>query len=316
MVEIHLSLINFLGVNAVNDIIEFNVSDAAISELSTQYSNFVLSDKTDYKIADHGRKLLKGYRVSVEKRRKEFTADALDYQRRVNKEARRITALLEPIEYHLQLEQKKFDDEVERVRKEKEEEENNRLQKYVDKLLSFEFRQNMYHFDCAYTDKKISLIELKLMSNDDINKMLNHISTLFDVEIERRKEIERIQTEQKEKQDLEDKKERDRLTLQRREQELEAERLADIARDQEAKQKIIDDELSKVKVKTSTALHEDKFSESKNVSVNTLLSPEQHENKIIEEMSEYKKGFDDGYKKGWQDCVNKESDALNKMVLF
>ena len=58
------------------------------------------------------------------------------------------------------------------------------------------------------------------------------------------------------------------------------------------------------------------FSESKNVSVNTLLSPEQHENKIIEEMSEYKKGFDDGYKKGWQDCMNKESNPLDKMVLF
>ena len=72
---------------------------------------------------------MKGKRVEVEKKRKELKADALEWGRKVDTEAKRIFGLLEPIETHLQTEENRVAQEKERIRQEKIEKEKARVAK-------------------------------------------------------------------------------------------------------------------------------------------------------------------------------------------
>lgn len=84
---------------------KFNVTDAAIAEMSANYLTIKVTDHTDKenaKLARERRLEVKNIRVAVEKTRKELKADALKFTQAIDGEARRITGLLEPIETHLQ----------------------------------------------------------------------------------------------------------------------------------------------------------------------------------------------------------------------
>jgi hypothetical protein len=97
----------------------FNITDAAIVEIENRYMPLVISgidDTEGYKRVHAARMVVKNYRCQVEKVRKELKADALEYGRRVDAEARRITQHLEPIENHLLSEEKRVDDENERIK--------------------------------------------------------------------------------------------------------------------------------------------------------------------------------------------------------
>jgi seryl-tRNA synthetase len=107
-----------------NELKKFNVSDAAIADLSEKYMPLVvngINDSEGLKAIIAARKIIRGYRIDVDKRRKDLNADALEYQRRINAEAKRITAMLEPIEGHLMAEENKISDEIEQIKRKKEE---------------------------------------------------------------------------------------------------------------------------------------------------------------------------------------------------
>ena len=92
----------------MNDLISFSVADVAIAELSAKYMPLKvngLNDLAGLAAVHDARMEVKGLRVDVEKKRKELKADALEYGRKVDGEAKRITALLEPIEAHLEAEE-------------------------------------------------------------------------------------------------------------------------------------------------------------------------------------------------------------------
>ena len=97
----------------------FSPTDAAIAELAEEYLTLQISgldDTEGYAIVHRARMDVKGKRVAVEKVRKELKADALDYGRKVDAEAKRLTALLEPIETHLSEQERAIDDEKERIK--------------------------------------------------------------------------------------------------------------------------------------------------------------------------------------------------------
>jgi hypothetical protein len=73
-------------------------------------------------------------RVDVEKSRKELKADALEFGRRVDAEAKRITEMIVPIENHLQEQEDIVAKELERRRKEQEAQEAKALQDRLDRL--------------------------------------------------------------------------------------------------------------------------------------------------------------------------------------
>jgi hypothetical protein len=91
---------------------KFVPTDAAIADLATKYLPLKIADVNDlagYGLVHKARMDVKGKRCEVEKVRKELKADALEYGRKVDSEAKRITALLEPIESHLVSEEEKFE---------------------------------------------------------------------------------------------------------------------------------------------------------------------------------------------------------------
>lgn len=78
--------------------VKYNITDTAINQLRLQYAGLEIIDKPSYKAVVSAIADIRGRRTAVEKRRKELKAGALDYGRRVDGEAKRITELLEAIE--------------------------------------------------------------------------------------------------------------------------------------------------------------------------------------------------------------------------
>lgn len=84
---------------------KYDITDAAISAMASQYMQLIISgidDRAGLAAVHEARMVVKGKRVEVEKTRKSLKEDALRYGRSVDAEAKRITALLAPIEVHLQ----------------------------------------------------------------------------------------------------------------------------------------------------------------------------------------------------------------------
>lgn len=107
-----------------NQVISFNLTDAGLAELSAKYLPLTVSnpDDTDgYHAVKTARLDVKARRVAVEKTRVEMKADALEYGRRVDAEAKRITAKLTHIESHLEAQEAIVTNELARRKKLEEE---------------------------------------------------------------------------------------------------------------------------------------------------------------------------------------------------
>lgn len=102
----------------------FSVSDSAIAKMAEDYLPLKINgvdDANGLKTVHKARMVVKGLRVEVEKTRKFLKEDSVKYGRAVDAEARRITALLEPIESHLEREEEAVVIAKERARKAEEE---------------------------------------------------------------------------------------------------------------------------------------------------------------------------------------------------
>jgi len=100
---------------------KFSLADAAIAKMREEYLPLKIAgvnDDSGFKAVHSARMIVKNHRVQVEKVRKELKADALEYGRKVDGEAKRITAMLEPIEQHLSSEEDAYNAEKERIRNE------------------------------------------------------------------------------------------------------------------------------------------------------------------------------------------------------
>ena len=109
---------------------KFNVADAVISQMSKEFMPLKVSgieDKAGLKKVHDARMVIKGKRVEVEKKRKELKASSLAFGQAVDGEAKRIIALLTPIEEHLENEESIVEKEQERLRLEVEQKEQERL---------------------------------------------------------------------------------------------------------------------------------------------------------------------------------------------
>jgi colicin import membrane protein len=95
------------------------ITDEAIEVLEKKFTPLEITDGKTYKAVAAAIGEVRGYRVSVEKKRKELKRDALVYGRKVDGEAKRITALLEPIESQLKTKKQIVDDKKAREAAEK-----------------------------------------------------------------------------------------------------------------------------------------------------------------------------------------------------
>ena len=221
---------------------KFNVSDAAIELLNKRFKelNIVsIEDANGYKAVRAARLEIKGYRVDVEKRRKELNEGALHYQRSINAEAKRITCLLSPLEDDLEAKEKAHEAEKERVKKELEEIEAKKLVDRVSAIQTIGFMFDGIVYKSKHSDVSFVTAHLKSMTDEIFAQsveMLGRSYLAFTqaelIEQERHKEI-------KAKEEAERKAESERLEKQRKEQ-------AEIARLQSEKERALIEEAERL----------------------------------------------------------------------
>jgi len=109
----------FQTVDSGKQLAKFSPTDSAIAKLASEYLPLKIKDVNDdkgYAIVHQARMDIRNKRVSVEKVRKELKSDALEYGRKVDAEAKRLTALLSPIEEHLESEEGAYNRAKEEIR--------------------------------------------------------------------------------------------------------------------------------------------------------------------------------------------------------
>jgi len=118
-------------------VVKYDVTDLAITKMKTDFMALTVKDLDDEAgctQVHEARMVVKNHRVAVEKKRKDLKAGALEWGRKVDSEAKRITALLEPIETHLQTEEDKVTKEKERIKAEKVRIETERVEGILAKI--------------------------------------------------------------------------------------------------------------------------------------------------------------------------------------
>lgn len=112
------------------ELAKYNVTDAAIQRMADEYLALRvngIADKAGLSLVHESRMVVKNKRIEVEKTRKELKEDSLAYGRAVDSEAKRITAMLAPIEEHLQSEEDRINAAKEAIKRAAEETEKARL---------------------------------------------------------------------------------------------------------------------------------------------------------------------------------------------
>ena len=111
-------------------IVKYNVTDASIEEFREKYAVVpVVKNNSDLKTLKSDITVIRTLRTSVETTRKDLKKEALEYGRKVDAEAKRITTALEGIEQPMKDAQKEYED---KIRAEKEEKERIELERVVE----------------------------------------------------------------------------------------------------------------------------------------------------------------------------------------
>jgi len=94
-----------------SELTEFSAAGAAIADMVKTYGHLAIADlgnKSEVAAVVEAHRMVKAYRVKIEKKRKEIKAPALAFGKAVDKEGKRLMALIEPLETHLDAEREKL----------------------------------------------------------------------------------------------------------------------------------------------------------------------------------------------------------------
>ena len=132
-------------------VVKFSVTDAAIAQMKSEYMGLSIAgadDKNGFELVHRARMTVKEKRVDVEKTRKSLNESALEWQRKVNAEAKRITEMLAPVENHLKAQEEAYEAERERIRLEVERKVQEKTQARVAALITagMQFNGAFYFF--------------------------------------------------------------------------------------------------------------------------------------------------------------------------
>jgi hypothetical protein len=260
---------------------KFTVTDSVIAELVTEYKDLEitgLDDKAGYSAVRFARLKVKGYRVEVEHKRKELNVDAVEYKRRIDAEAKRISSQLEPLERKLHTQEQWFETEHENIKREKAEAKEKKNQERIAKLyaIGMTIKGTNIVLDIP---GKLQIYELAAMTSDtdaQFHEIYTDLKFIYDEEqLFLKKQQEEVQLKWLEQQQAL-KKEQEALEIQRKEQEAERARLAEITRQQEAqaailkaeadnqaRQKWLEDETKRIAIEQEKAAREKLAQEAK-----------------------------------------------------
>lgn len=199
------------------EIKKFNLADVAIAELRKQYTGLKISgleDKKGYELVRMARADVRGKRTGVEKMRKHVKSDYIIIGKEIDKEADRLTVMLEEIEGPLAAELKRIDDEKEAIENQKKEAEAAALKARVDTLVAAGIQFNGMYYAIGET-VSIDVVTLKALTDADFENLLTRVKKENEAILQAKADKERLEQE-----------ERDRLRIQQEEQEAERVRLA------------------------------------------------------------------------------------------
>ena len=166
-------------------------TDEAIAILSDDYLKRKVSDLDDkegLELVHTARMDIKGRRVSVTKLGKELrdvaSAEVKEYCASVLKEERRIVALLEPIETHLETEENRIKDEKERIKNEARLKEEAKVRERTDRLFALGMTWN----GVAYVALEFTLPQelMKAATDEQFETFYEKIRDAMAKEIERK----------------------------------------------------------------------------------------------------------------------------------
>ncbi len=238
---------------------QYTVTDAEIAKLNDKYMSLKINGQEDvkgYRVVRSARMEIKGKRIDVEKKRKELKEESLKFGKAVDGEAKRITALLLPIETHLTEQEKTIDDEKARIKREAAEKEQKRIQGRIQGLFDTGMAFNGTGY--VYQDIIISPEQVNTMTDDEYHAKVNDVAEAKRVEASKLAEIERKKKEeevrlakQKAEQEAEQKRleaenERIKKAQEKKEAELKAER-DKLEAEKEAVEKVKQDAIDKKK---------------------------------------------------------------------
>ena len=241
------------------ELVKLRRQDTAIAELAEKFSALTITgidDREGYEAVHKARMVCVKTRTGIENIRKELKADALEYGRRVDAEAKRITALLEPIENRLVAQQKAVDDAKAAIARKREEEAIAAALVRVDQLAKYGcfaalsavrgMTDEQFQAELNAAKSKHEAEQQRKAEEAERIRKEDEARAAKDAELKAKEaELARIEAEQKAERakaqaviDEANRIERERLAKIEAEQRAEAERLASIKREAEAKQAI------------------------------------------------------------------------------
>lgn len=177
---------------------QYDVAEAAVEQYKEKFLPLKINgieDKEGYAEVAQALKLMVKRRNEIEAKRKELKEDSLKYGRAVDSEAKRLTALLAPIEEHLKAEKQRVDDELERIAKQAEMERLQKIQQRSNALydLGAVMINDEFIFKNIFTNEEVTLHKLNLdtLNDADFTDYLNAFAAAkeaFDAEKSRREE--------------------------------------------------------------------------------------------------------------------------------
>lgn len=159
------------------DLISYSVTDGTLKKMKEEFLPLRvthINDKVGYEICHKAQMEVRSIRIEVENRRKELKADALEYGRKVDTEAKRITEELEAIENHLKAQKEIVDNEKKRLK----EEEGKKAKEELDRRLSL----------LQAVKAPFSISEIALMAPEAFEAHYQAKKSEFEAEEKRRQE--------------------------------------------------------------------------------------------------------------------------------
>ena len=117
-----------------NLVVEYDVPTVSIEDMARRFAPLEITDTASYKAVTSAIAEVRTLRITVEKKRVELKRDALEYGRKVDSEAKRITAMLAPIEQDLNDKKQAEDNRKEAIRQEKIQIEEERVDSIKQKI--------------------------------------------------------------------------------------------------------------------------------------------------------------------------------------
>lgn len=218
------------------------MADAFIAEIKEQYMVLTVTgpeDKEGLKKVHDARIIVKDARIGVQKYCKAAREEANAYSKAVIAEEKRIVALIEPIESHLEEQESIVEREKERLRQLEEDKEKQRIKDRIAKLLEFKMQYDGtgYKLGDIYINSEV----ITVMTDERFEEIVTGVKSAYEYMQDKKRQEEALE-----------KAERERLQKIADEQEAERKRLEAIAKEQAQKEATIRAEQEKEAARLKT----------------------------------------------------------------